>query len=156
MHTSNTGGGFMSSKIECQITQTHISTLQNIIARMSNYAMNCKTWAVTIVSALSVIVFGVEKSVPFIILFVPIVVFFIFDCYYLGLERLFRDIYDDFIEKLKDEKTDIHDDIKFSLKEKRLKKCRRAICSVSTGLMYGAIALIVFLLDVFTNCFFSK
>jgi len=38
----------MDNKSEMAITQTHISTLQNIIARLSNYSMSCKTWAVTI------------------------------------------------------------------------------------------------------------
>jgi hypothetical protein len=31
---------------------------------------------------------------------IPIVIFFALDCYYLGLERRFRDCYDTFIKKL--------------------------------------------------------
>jgi hypothetical protein len=84
-------------KMDLAITQTHISTLQNIITRLSNYSMNCKTWAVTIVSALCVVIFDPEKITYFYIVIIPIVIFWLFDCYYLGLEKSFRKIYDDFL-----------------------------------------------------------
>jgi hypothetical protein len=134
-------------KIDFAITQTHINTLQNIIARLSNYSMNCKTWAVTIVAALCVLVFGSQNKGDFYIIFVPIFIFWLFDCYYLGLEKVFRTIYDDFMQSLKLE-TNICDDIRFSLKKKRLGSFFKAMISPSTTLLYFALAIIVFLLYV--------
>jgi len=134
-------------KIDCPITQTHINTLQNIIARLSNYSMNCKTWTVTLVAALCVLVFGTQKTGNFYIIFVPIIIFWLFDCYYLGLEKVFRTIYDDFMKSLKTE-TNICDDICFSLKKKRIRSFFRAMISPSTTLLYFALATIVFLLYV--------
>jgi hypothetical protein len=136
----------MINKIELAITQTHIATLQNIIARLSNYSMNCKTWAVTIVSALCVVIFDPQRVTYFYVVIIPIIIFWLFDCYYLGLEKTFRDIYADFLTKIQNDNTNICDDIKIVLKGKRLKNFLRALISVSTTPLYLALAVIVFLL----------
>ncbi|MDR3046239.1 MAG: hypothetical protein LBU51_01320 [Bacteroidales bacterium] len=136
----------MSGKIELAITQTHISTLQNIIARLSNYSMNCKTWAVTLVAALCVVLFDPQKICYFYIIFAPIVIFWLFDCYYLGLETAFRTIYDTFLVDIANENTNIVDDMKFSLKKKRLCNFFKAMFSISTTLLYVALAFVVFVL----------
>jgi len=133
-------------KIDCPITQTHINTLQNIIARLSNYSMNCKTWAVTIVAALCVVIFDPQKINYYYIIFIPIILFWLFDCYYLGLEKAFRKIYDIFIEDIKQEKTNICDDMKFSLKKKRLRNFFKAMVSPSTTILYFALAMIVYII----------
>jgi hypothetical protein len=138
----------MTDKFELAITQTHIATLQNIIARLSNYSMNCKTWAVTIVSALCVVIFDSQKITYFYVVIIPIFIFWLFDCYYLGLEKTFRDIYDGFVEKIKNNDTNICDDIKITMKGKRLKDFCKALISVSTTPLYLALAAIVFLLYV--------
>lgn len=138
----------MTDKIELAITQTHIATLQNIITRLSNYSMNCKTWAVTIVSALCVVIFDSQKITYFYVVIIPIFIFWLFDCYYLGLEETFRDIYDNFLERIKNNNTNICDDIKITLKGKRLKNFLMALISVSTTPLYLALAAIVFLLYV--------
>ena len=57
---SNKEKYIMEKKIEMAITQTHINTLQNIIARHANYSVNCKTWCITIITALCIIFF--EKT----------------------------------------------------------------------------------------------
>jgi len=135
----------MEKKYESTIAQTHINTLQNIIARLSNYSMNCKTWAVTIVAALCVVIFDPKKIEYYYIIFAPILLFWLFDCYYLGLEKAFRHIYDEFLNNLKVE-TDICDDIHFSLKGKRLSCFLKAMISPSTTVLYFALAFVVFLL----------
>jgi len=136
----------MALKIELNITQTHINTLQNIIARLSNYSLNCKTWAVTIVAALCVVIFDPQKIKYFYIIFIPIFLFWLFDCYYLGLERAFRKIYDDFLNNLKNEQTNICDNMRFSLKKMRLCNFFKAMISPSTTLLYFALALIVYII----------
>jgi hypothetical protein len=136
----------MTGKIELAITQTHINTLQNIITRLSNYSMNCKTWAVTIVSALCVVIFDPQKICYFYIVFIPIIIFWLFDCYYLGLEKTFRDIYDDFMINIKSEKTTIENDVVFSLKKIRLRNFVKAIFSFSTTPLYAALVVVVSIL----------
>jgi len=138
----------MTEKFDMPITQTHINTLQNIIARLSSYSMSCKTWAVTMVAALCVILVDSQNTKCSYIIFAPIIVFWFFDCYYLGLEKVFRNNYNDFLKSL-DTETDIRDDMCFSLKVRRFGYCFiKAMFSPSTTLLYGMLALIVVLLYI--------
>ena len=66
----------MNPKYDLAITQTHISTLQNVIARMSNYSLNSKTWAVTLLTGLIVILMDQSKICYYWISFIPITLFF--------------------------------------------------------------------------------
>lgn len=67
---------------------------------MATNSASCKTWCITLVSAIIVII--ADKSKPgFVwISVIPIVLFLMLDSYYLALERQFRDVYNDFIRKL--------------------------------------------------------
>jgi hypothetical protein len=60
----------------------------------------CKTWCITLVSAILVII--ADKGMPQYasIATIPTILFLILDAYYLSLERMFRNSYNNFIEKL--------------------------------------------------------
>ncbi|MCI0555990.1 MAG: hypothetical protein L0287_34030 [Anaerolineae bacterium] len=80
--------------------QTHLGILQGIVLRMATNSTLCKTWCITIVSAILVIV--ADKGKPdfaWIALF-PSILFAGLDAYYLALEKGFRNSYDEFIKKL--------------------------------------------------------
>lgn len=80
--------------------QTHLGILQGIILRMATNSTSCKTWCITIVSAILVIV--ADKGKPdfaWIALF-PAILFAALDAYYLALEKGFRNSYNEFINKL--------------------------------------------------------
>ena len=80
--------------------QTHLGILQGVILRMATNSTSCKTWCITIVSAILVIV--ADKGKPdfaWIALF-PAILFACLDVYYLALEKGFRNSYNDFIMKL--------------------------------------------------------
>lgn len=42
-------------KMESSAVQAHVSMLQGIINRMANNSANCKTWTITIVAAMLVL-----------------------------------------------------------------------------------------------------
>jgi small basic protein len=91
--------------------QTHLGILQNVIQRMAANSSASKTWCVTLVSALLVIV--ADKGVPdyAYIALLPAVIFAALDAYYLALEKAFRNSYNDFISKLHNKtltKTDLY------------------------------------------------
>ena len=80
--------------------QTHLGILQGIVLRMATNSTSCKTWCITIVSAILVIV--ADKGKPdfaWIVLF-PAILFAGLDAYYLALEKGFRNSYNEFIKKL--------------------------------------------------------
>lgn len=80
--------------------QAYLNIFQNIINRMSNNSTNCKAWAIAVISVL--FVFNKEsnlKAMIFIILF-PIILLFILDGGYIGLEKMFRKQYNEFVKKV--------------------------------------------------------
>jgi hypothetical protein len=136
----------MNQKIALNITQTHINTLQNIISRHANYSLNCKTWCITMTSALGVILFEKRQCLNIIVILFPIIIFFLLDCYYLGLERLFKDIYEEFICKLNTD-TLIEDDIIINSKIKnRFTYFLKGFISFSTTPIYLLIGFFVYFL----------
>ena len=80
--------------------QTHILILQGIISRMANYSLNIKTWYVTLLTGVIVVLIDTQKANYYWIGFIPIILFYLLDCYHLGLGRCFREVYDEFIASL--------------------------------------------------------
>lgn len=89
-----------SLTVESSSVQNYLNILQGIIARMATNSSNCKTWCISLVSAVLVVIADKSKPDYAWIALIPIVLFFLLDAYYLGQERSFRDIYNDFIQKL--------------------------------------------------------
>lgn len=84
--------------------QKHIDILQEIINRMAGNSFYCKSWAITLISAILVVLFDKSKMNTIYIVYLPLGMFYFLDSFYLGLERHFRDKYNDFISMLcKDE-----------------------------------------------------
>ncbi|HHY21025.1 MAG TPA: hypothetical protein GX525_03895 [Bacilli bacterium] len=76
----------------------HLEFLMNIIERMASNSASCKTWAITILVGL--IALSSSIDLPWIIFRLLVVSFFFLDAHYLGLEKLFRSMYDEFVTKL--------------------------------------------------------
>ena len=95
--------------IDSPAVQSYVTILQSIINRMANNSSACKTWCITIISAILVIIADKNKPDYIWIAIVPLGLFLFLDAYYLGLEKLFREIYNDFIKKLHHGKATIED-----------------------------------------------
>ncbi|MDA8622080.1 hypothetical protein N9L48_05465 [Psychrosphaera sp.] len=85
---------------EAASIQTHLGILQNVIQRMASNSSACKTWCVTLVSAVLVIVADKGKPDYAYIALLPTIMFTTLDVYYLALEKAFRNAYNEFISKL--------------------------------------------------------
>ncbi len=73
----------------------HLDYIQNIVNRMAANSFLLKGWSVTLVAGLMALSFAADQKIAFItISFIPVVVFWILDGYYLWQERLFRGVYD--------------------------------------------------------------
>jgi hypothetical protein len=78
----------------------HLEFLQGIINRMANCSFLLKGWSVILVAALLALSAATQEKVALIaISFVPVIVFWILDGYYLWQERLFRAVYNAVREK---------------------------------------------------------
>jgi hypothetical protein len=84
----------------CPSIQTHLEILQGVIGRMAANSASCKTWCVTIVAAILVVVADKEKPQLASVAVLPTVLFAALDVYYLAMEKGFRSSYKCFVEKL--------------------------------------------------------
>lgn len=77
---------------ESPAVQAHISMLQGIIDKMSKNCTHCKTWAVTIVSAIIMLVMEGKTEGPkaLWVAYIPIALFSLLDCFCLGQEHRFK------------------------------------------------------------------
>ncbi|MEA5581178.1 hypothetical protein VB620_07480 [Nodularia harveyana UHCC-0300] len=80
--------------------QSYLNILQGVIARMANNSASCKTWCISLVSATLVVLADKNKPTYAWISLIPILLFFLLDSYYLGQERSFRQIYNNFVNHL--------------------------------------------------------
>lgn len=71
----------------------HLEMIQSVISRMSANSFSLKGWAVTLVSGIFVLASKDTNKAYFLVAYVPIIIFWGLDSYYLLQERLFRALY---------------------------------------------------------------
>ena len=86
--------------VNSSAVQVHLEVTQSVIARMAANSTSAKTWCITLVSAILVIVADKGKPDYAWLAFLPTFLFAALDTYYLALEKGFRESYEGFIKKL--------------------------------------------------------
>lgn len=135
--------------------QGYLGILQSVISRMSSNSAACKTWCITIISAMIVFILNKEKPTQVWVAMIPLFLFFILDSYYLGLERHFRRLYNHFIQKLHSDDVKLsdlyllvpHSDFRSSLSS-----TLTACYSLSILPFYGLIAIMLIIVRIAINC----
>jgi len=95
--------------VDSPSVQTYLTLLQSVINRMAANSSNCKTWCITLVSAIAVLAFEKTKPNYVWISLIPTILFLFLDSYYLFLEKQFRARYNSFVDKLHAETATIQD-----------------------------------------------
>ena len=72
----------------------YMDMIQGIINRMANNSFMLKGWAVTLIAGIFVLASKDTDKMYFLIAYIPIILFWLLDSYYLSLERLYRKLYD--------------------------------------------------------------
>ena len=83
----------------------HLEMIQGVINRMAANSFSLKGWAVTLVAGIFVLASKDTDKLYFLVAYVPIIVFWGLDSYYLLQERLYRALYGK-VRKLDDNKID--------------------------------------------------
>jgi hypothetical protein len=117
----------------------HLDMIQGVVNRLANDSFMLKGWSVMIVAALLALSAATrEKIALMLIAFIPLVVFWILDGYFLWQERLFREIYNHVIKK--DEK-----EIDFVMNPGDFSAGRntwiRSIFSITLLVFYGSLII---------------
>jgi len=95
--------------LDSPAVQSYLTILQGVIGRMASNSAGVKTWCIALVSAIIVVIADKGEPRYVWIALVPIGLFFLLDAYYLGLERQFRERYNDFIGKLHEGTAEVDD-----------------------------------------------
>lgn len=154
----------------------HVEMMQGIINRLSDISARCKEWCFASIGALLVLILSddfAHNTKYIIIPYIIVVLFYILDSYYLGLERQMREHYKNFINAIngigshasregnaQNTNDDIINSIFFPhLKydnpsnsdrfKRQFKSTVKAIESLSTLLPYGFLLILVFICHVF-------
>lgn len=83
----------------------HLEMIQGIINRMASNSFALKGWSVTLVAGIFALSSKDANEIYFLIAYIPIIVFWFLDAYYLLQERLFRSLYGK-VRRLSEEKID--------------------------------------------------
>lgn len=68
----------------------YLDMYQAIISRMAGNSSDCKKWAVALVSAIFLLVADKGKVGFIVVAWIPVILFWFLDAYYLALEQQFR------------------------------------------------------------------
>lgn len=72
----------------------HLEMIQGVIARMAGNSFALKGWGVTLVAGIFALAAKDSDKRYFLVAYIPIIVFWGLDSYYLLQERLFRSLYE--------------------------------------------------------------
>lgn len=72
----------------------HLEMIQDIIKRMAHNSFMLKGWTVTLVVGFFALLVKDSSKAYFSAIYIPILVFWVLDSYYLLQERLYRHLYD--------------------------------------------------------------
>lgn len=120
----------------------HLELIQGIVNRMSSNSFTLKGWSITLVAAIFALsIQDVNKDYFILLVYIPILMFWILDSYYLMKERGYRELYDQ-IRKLD------NDDIDFNLSTEKSSFCDYLMSLLSVGemLFYAPLIIIVIII----------
>lgn len=123
--------------------QAHITIMQEVIQRMAENSRSCKTWCITIASAVLILVVRIEKPCYVLLALIPTVMFLLLDTYYLALERNFRKSYQTFVEKLHKGKPIANELYVVSPTGSIVRQFFSSLSSFSIWLFYFTLALMI-------------
>jgi len=126
--------------------QSYLTNLQAVINRIASNSAACKTWCVGLVSAVIIVIASTKRPCYIGVSIIPIGLLSLLDSYYLGLEKEFRALYNEFIAKLHSGAATAQD--VFVIEPgpggcKRLSSTIKAFGSVSIWPFYGLLVLML-------------
>jgi hypothetical protein len=125
----------------------HLDFIQAVINRMSNNSFLIKGWSVTLVSAVFVLSTKDGNSSIIPVAYLPVLVFWFLDAYFLRQERLFRKHYD--VIRAKDA-SDIDFSLNVSGYSSMVEDYFKTILSITLRWFHGALLLIVIFVNIIT------
>ena len=119
----------------------HLQMIQSVISRMAGNSFLLKGWAVTLIAGIFALLSNDIEELYFLIAYIPILIFWGLDSYYLCQERRYRKLYD--LVRLKE---DTHIDFSMNISTDDITdektSYRNCILSVTELWFYFPLALL--------------
>ena len=80
----------------------HLKMIQVVITRLAGNSAQCKTWCITIASAIVAFAGAIKNEDVVALAIVPLAIFGFLDAAYLGQERAYRRLYNEIAGKIRD------------------------------------------------------
>ena len=117
----------------------HLELIQGIITRMAGNLFYLRGWVITLMAGVLAILSQINGDVlPFLLVILVMTISWIYDGYFLALERMYRDLYNK-VRKLEDKEVDFSMDI---TEFKKYKKNTILFCMISSTLLFFYAPLI--------------
>jgi len=117
-----------------------IEIIQDIIKRMAFNSFTIKGWALTLV-VVSLLLKGTDKYQIWIA-FIPLLVFWFLDAFFLRQERMYRKLYDWVINNRLKTEEHLFDIDAYRFKDE-VQSIPRIMFSITLGWFYGSIAILI-------------
>jgi len=122
-----------------------IEIIQNIIKRMAFNSFMIKGWTITLVSV-TLLLRGSTYQV--LVAFIPILVFWFLDAYFLWQERLYRRLYNWVIKNRMNTDDHLFDMNAYRFKDKEQSKLR-IMFSITLGWFYGSLFILTLIYAIY-------
>lgn len=123
----------------------HLEMIEFIIERMGNNSFQLKGWAVTLVTVIGAWAATGSDKRFFILMFIPLIAFWLIDAFYLQSERKYKELY-------KMVRTKREEEIDFDMDTSVIKTKRtgywKCFFSKTEACFYGAIAVAVLVMAI--------
>lgn len=95
----------------------HLEWIQGVINRMASNSFTLKGWAVTLVAGIFALANTDADKIYYLVAYIPILIFWGLDAYYLLQEKSYRALYED-VRKKSNEKIDYSMNARIIVKQK--------------------------------------
>lgn len=118
----------------------HLELIQGIASRMAGNLFYLRGWVITLVAGVLALLSQIDGDVlPFLLVILVMFISWVYDGYFLSMERMYRDLYDK-VRKLKDEQIDFSMDVS---EFRQYKKNTILFCMFSRTLFFFYAPLII-------------
>lgn len=135
------------------MTENNISALeiiQGIINRMGSNSFALKGWAVTLVAGILALASNDTDKRFFLVVYIPIIIFWFLDSYYLQLERKYIELYNN-VRALKNNEFDFDMDISNIHSKDKQTEYKNCLISRTELLFYIPLAVLSSGIIIITN-----
>ena len=122
-----------------------IDIIQEIIKRMAFNSFMIKGWAITLV-VVALLLKGTKSQI--LIAFIPLLLFWFLDAYFLRQERMYRKLYDWVINNRLKTEENLFDMNAYRF-EDEVQSRFRIMFSITLGWFYGLIAILLIIYSIF-------